>query len=274
MLYRAPCYEYHRAMRSFHSTSSVDEDGGSPGAVRDGWPIDDVLQGAAQALNSRRCRNTYLHDLRGGLQAIHSSLELLSRAARTGSLDPALLDKALSMAKRSTMNHERCLLDILDQLTVTEEEPGSIDVTALTEEVLSFLRSEAANRRIQISVVGAHDLHVQMPKTLLRRLLVDLVTRVIDESPEGASLGIHLVRAPLEACIEIRSGLIWAYPPNVDTLSGDPASVISRSQLVLAGATRWLSKAGGRYELPQNGTPPDGLRIYCPLSEGGGADRE
>ena len=41
----------------------------------------DVLDAAVQTLINERCRRAYMHDMRGGLQAIYSSLELLARSA-------------------------------------------------------------------------------------------------------------------------------------------------------------------------------------------------
>jgi len=54
----------------------------------------DVLDAAVQTLINERCRRAYMHDMRGGLQAIYSSLELLARSAKHAAQNPALIDVA------------------------------------------------------------------------------------------------------------------------------------------------------------------------------------
>jgi hypothetical protein len=66
------------------------------------WQVDDVLDGAVQTLINERCRRAYIHDMRGSLQAIYTSFEVLARSAKNElQNNPTLIEKASSMAKRA-----------------------------------------------------------------------------------------------------------------------------------------------------------------------------
>jgi hypothetical protein len=107
------------------------------------WQIGDVFDAALQALVNDRCRSAYVHDMRGGLQAVYSSFELLVRSAKQGSVSETLIDNAFALAKRAIASNERIMLEIVNQLTVSEDEPVVIDVVNLIEEVQRFSRNDA-----------------------------------------------------------------------------------------------------------------------------------
>ena len=91
-----------------------------------------------------RCRRAYLHDLRGGLQAISGAFELLARLARTGRSDPALVDRASAIARSALANHEGAIVEMLKQVVPAEEPTGTVDFGELIDETLQFLRNDIA----------------------------------------------------------------------------------------------------------------------------------
>ena len=59
-----------------------------------------VLDAAAYALIGERCQQAYIHDIRGGLQAINSAVELLARSVKSPAQNGALLEKASALGHR------------------------------------------------------------------------------------------------------------------------------------------------------------------------------
>ncbi len=104
-----------------------------------GWQIDDVFDAALLTLINDRCRHAYVHDIRGRLQAVYSSFELLAKFARQGAVNGTLIDNASALAKRALASHERVVLEIVNQLTVPEDEPVVVNVANLIDEIQRFL---------------------------------------------------------------------------------------------------------------------------------------
>jgi hypothetical protein len=114
---------------------------------------------------------------------------LLARSAKQGAASGTLIDNASTLVKRAMANHEHLIFEIVNQLTVPEDEPALVNVTNLIHDVLRFLRNEASSRDICISVTGGKD--IQVSATLkLRTLLLGLLTLCIDGLPAGAELRI------------------------------------------------------------------------------------
>src|ERR1700737_5570393 len=87
------------------------------------WQAGDVLDAAVQTLINERCHRAYIHDMRGGLQAVYSSLEVLARSAKHGTPNTVLIENASSIAKRAMANHEQALVDIVNQGTRRDGAP-------------------------------------------------------------------------------------------------------------------------------------------------------
>jgi signal transduction histidine kinase len=236
-------------------------------ATENAWQIDQIVDAAMQTMNNRRCRKAYLHDLRGGLQAVSSSLELLSRSARKEATDSGMIEKAAALAKRALMNHEIELLEMLDQLVADDDEHKTANAAAVVEDVCRFLRAEAADRDIGLTIVGDRTLQIHMPPIRLRRLLLELITLLIDESPPGADLLLGISRSVEHACLEIGSPPGFAVDHAAEPVPVPSGSVLPRAHWVLASAGRGLLKLGGRLEItPSTDSIRGMVRIYCPLS--------
>src|ERR1700682_6826777 len=120
----------------------------------------DVLDAAVQTLINERCRRAYMHDMRGGLQAISSSLELLARSAKHAAQNPALIDGAASIAKRAMANYEQSMVTIVNQVTGPDDSPVILNLSSLVQQAQQFLRNDARGKDITLSVSGRDDLQV------------------------------------------------------------------------------------------------------------------
>ena len=72
-------------------------------------------------------------------------------------------------------SHERVMLEIIDQLTVSEGEPAGFNVIELMSEVRRFLRHDASRRNVRISVAGDKSMQISTPLNKLRTLLLGLL---------------------------------------------------------------------------------------------------
>jgi signal transduction histidine kinase len=229
------------------------------------WQIDDVFAAALLTLINDRCRHAYLHDIRGHLQAVYSSFELLARSARQGAVNPALIDNAAALAKRALASHERVVLEIVNQLTVPHDEPVVVNLANLIEEIQQFLRNDAASRDVRISVSGDKNVQVSAALIKLRTLLLALIALSIDALPAGAELQIDISRVRDDACVELRSELSFGEIRSAAALLRDPAGVFQPRDLILVSVQHWLQKHGGGIVVDRGATAHNVLRIYHPL---------
>ncbi len=203
--------------------------------------------------------------MRGGLQAIHSSIELLVRSAKQGGVSGALIEHAAALAKRAMASHERIMLEIVDQLMVSEGEPVIVNMINLIDEVQRFLRNDASSRNVHISVAGDKSLQVSTVLNKLRTLLLGLLTYGIDTLPVGAELKMDVSRAREDVCVSFSSELSFGEICSTEALLHDEARLVQPRDLILACAQRWLQKHGGRVVSHPGAGPHNDLRIYYPL---------
>jgi hypothetical protein len=228
------------------------------------WEIGDVFDAALQTLLNDRCRQTYLHEMRGGLQAIHSSFELLVRSAKQGGVSGALIEHTSALAKRAIASHERVMLEIVDRLTVPEGESAVFKMVNLIDEVKRFLRHDASSRNVAISVAGDKSLQVSAVLNKLRTLLLGLLTYSIDTLPVGAELKIDVSRAHENACVSFSGELSFGEICGIEALLRDESRPVQPRDLILGGAQRWLQKHGGRLVVHPGAGVHNELRIYYP----------
>jgi hypothetical protein len=224
---------------------------------------DQVLDAAVATLVNGRCRRAYLHDLRGGLQALSGAFELLVRLARTGKSDPVLVDRASAIARNALANHEGAIVEMLMQVVPEEELAGTVDLGELIDETLQFLRNDIACRRITLSVDRCDQLEVLAQKHELRVLLLGLLTLRIDDCPTGGELIVRLERAENLAVFAV-SSVARAHPDSSDAQSS--REPVYPGQVVLEWASNRLSRHGGRMELTRaEHSARSELRVYYPL---------
>ena len=170
--------------------------------------MEDVLAAAVQTLINDRCRQAYIHDMRGGLQAIYTSFEALARSAKNGAQNAALIDSASSMAKRAMAHHEQALVDIVNQVTGTEGAAEVVDLGRLLQEAQQFLRNDALSRGISLRSSAQENVLVLAQRNKLRSLVLGLHAVGIDALPAGAELHVELSLEGSFALLELRSELI------------------------------------------------------------------
>jgi hypothetical protein len=226
----------------------------------------DVLGAAVQTLINERCRRAYMHDMRGGLQAIYSSLELLARSAKLAAQNPALIDGAASIAKRAMANYEQYMVTIVNQVTGPDDSPVVLNLSTLVQQAQQFLRNDALGKEITLSVSGRDDLLVLSEPNKLRSLILGLLALSIDASPTGAELHVELSSAESFAVLELRSHLTYdAIRGAEDLLCREPLN-LKPQELVLGFARQWIMANGGRVEIPSATGAQAGLRLYYPLA--------
>jgi signal transduction histidine kinase len=227
----------------------------------------DVLDAAVQTLINERCRRAYMHDMRGGLQAIYTSLELLARSAKHAAQNPALIDGAATIAKRAMANYEQSMVAIVNQVTGPGEAPVVLNLSTLVQQAQQFLRNDALGKEITLGLSGRDDLQVLSEPNKLRSLILGLLALSIDASPAGADLHVELSRSDGFAVVELRSHLTCdAIREAQDLLCREPVN-LKPQDLVLGYASRWIMANGGRVEIPCASGTPAGLRLYYPLAE-------
>jgi len=229
------------------------------------WQVGDVLDAAVQMLINERCRRAYMHDMRGGLQAIYTSFEVLVRSAKHGAQNAALIDNASSIAKRAMAQHEQALVEIVNQVTGPEDTPAVVNLGSLVKQAQQFLRNDALSKDITLRLSGEDEVLVFSKRNKLRSLILGLLALGIDELPTGAELQVELSRAAGYALLELRSALTYnAIREAEDLLCREPVD-LGPKELVLGFARRWIMANGGRVEIPSPAGAQAGLRIYYPL---------
>jgi hypothetical protein len=231
------------------------------------WQAGDVLDAAVQTLINERCHRAYIHDMRGGLQAVYSSLEVLARSAKHGAPNTVLIETASSIAKRAMANHEQALVDIVNQVTGPDDVPTVVNLASLVKQAQQFLRNDALSKGIRLGLSGCDDVLVFSQRNKLRSLILGLLALGIDGLPTGAELWVELRRADGYALLELRSDLTYHDIREAeDLLCHEPVDLCPQ-ELVLGFARRWITANGGRVEIHSPvGTQQTGLRIYYPLA--------
>ena len=230
------------------------------------WQAGDVLDAAVQTLINERCRQAYMHDMRGGLQAIYSSIELLARSAKNAAQNPALVDSAASLAKRATANHDQSVADIVNQVTGPDGVPLILNLADLVRQSQHFFRNDALAKSITLSLSGSEELLILSERSKLRSMLMGLLALSIDALPPGAALQVELSRADSYALLELRSTLTYdAVREAQELFRQDPVN-LGFQELVLGSARRWLMTHGGRMEITPSSGGNSALRIFHPLA--------
>jgi hypothetical protein len=231
------------------------------------WQAGDVLDAAVQTLINERCHRAYIHDMRGGLQAVYSSLEVLARSAKHGTPNTVLIENASSIAKRAMANHEQALVDIVNQVTGPDDAPAVVNLGTLVKQAQQFLRNDALSKGIKLSLSGSEDLLVFSQRNKLRSLILGLYALGIDGLPTGADLQVELSPVDGYALLELRSALTYEDIREAEDLLCHEPVDLRPQELVLGFARRWISANGGRVEIHSAAAGRQtGLRIYYPLA--------
>jgi signal transduction histidine kinase len=217
--------------------------------------MDQILDAAVHSIVTERCQRSYMHDIRGGLQAISGAFELLARLAKSGVNDPGMVERASTIAKRAVANHETAVLEMVRQMTAEDDDVAPVGLGELLEDTIRFLRNDIASKQLQLSFSRSGEFVLQVQKRKLRLILLGLIALCIDDSPAGGELTVRLDRSGGDARIEMNSA--------VAQRAADPSA--KPPELVLDMARQWLGAHGGRLELRNEILGRSELKIYYPL---------
>jgi hypothetical protein len=234
-------------------------------AMKSTQPID-VLEAAVYAFVTERYRRSYLHDIQGDLQGIYGGVELLVRAADGRAANASLAEKAAALVKRALQNHEKMLINLVNQVAPGSEQPVVVNMGDLTADVLRFVRSDFASKFVTFRFESAPDVVVLSQAGRLRNLILGLSAAAADELAPDSVVEVDVSRSESHAKLEFRS--MKSYRASAKGLedawhAGGPAS--RPDELVLALTQRWMSEIGGRVELTGDGLPST-LRVFYPLA--------
>ncbi len=226
--------------------------------------LTDLYEAAARATINERCAPAFLHDFRGSLQALFGALELLQRSARAGGGDLARVEKACDLARRAINCHEKSMIDLLEALTSQQSPTAAVEVEALTREVLHFLRNDAANKAIHMTVTSSENLVVWADRAKLQTLLAGLLTAAIDETPVRGELPITIDRVGDDVAVTIGSHAGYDEAHAIPDLSQCPYLRFRPKELTLLFARDFLAANRGRLTVDNSMQPQGALTIYYP----------
>ncbi len=219
--------------------------------------VDRMVDAAAHTLITERCRRAYLHDMRGGLQAIAGAFELLTRLAKSGENNPSVVERASAIARRALANHENAMLEMVKQITSENGSTEAIDLGALLDDIMRFLRNDIASKQIGVSVSSSRELTVHAQKHKLRLILLGQIAQCIDDCETGSELRITLDRSNSYAVLELSATqgpqAARKHPP------------LEPRELVLDMARQWLCAHGGRMEQSNDLHGRADLKIFYPV---------
>jgi hypothetical protein len=213
-----------------------------------------------------RCRRTHLHDLRGDLQALNSSVELLVRAAKSARENAPLAEKAGALARKILLSHEKTMVELIELSAPGDEAATPVDVGVLIGEVTSFLRNDALRRSVTVRVNAAAGVSIVTHRRLCKTILVGLCAMTIDALPDGGSIDVTVGRSESLACVELKAGTPMPPIPDAAEFGACGPAAYSPFELLAMLARRWISASGGRLDVPEESPGRCALRLSHPLA--------
>jgi signal transduction histidine kinase len=230
--------------------------------------LPDVYEAAARATINERCALAFLHDIRGSMQALFSALELLGRSAKAGA-NPERVEKACDLARRAITRHEKSTIDTLAVLTLQPADAAPLDLGALLRDGVHFLRHEAANKAVRLSLEAPSGLTIWGDRTKLQTLLVGLLTAAIDELTAGADLQLSIGRVAADVLVTIGSSAGYGESQDApQDLLQPPQGRMQPKDLTLLFAKQFLAANGGSIRVDRSSGPHGALYVRYPLLHG------
>jgi hypothetical protein len=226
--------------------------------------LGEILEAAVHEHISVRCRPAYFHDVRSGLQAIQSSIELMTRSAAAPGDNTALARKACEYAKRAVATHEITVSRVLDDLIAQQHAAQTLDFAALAREAVQFLQSMAVSKDLSLSL-EAHEgiLTIVARRQRLRMAILGLICHAIQVMPAGSPLRLSVERHDSEAWL--RFGGLSTSAPLTDNWSR-PLADMDLDDLIVPVASRVVAQDGGRMNLLSDAPGAPSLVITFPLA--------
>jgi signal transduction histidine kinase len=234
-----------------------------------GLSLTDLYEAAARATINERCAPAYLHDVRGSMHALFGALELLGRSAKAGGGDLARVEKACDLARRVLSRHEKSTIDALQALTSQQSMAAAVEVGILTRDVVHFLRSDAGNKAIRITVASPKELNVWADRAKLQTLLAGLLAAAIDETRVGGELPISIDHVWDDVAVSIGSHAGYDGIHAAPDLLRRSTLRVQPKELTLLFAREFLAANGGRLTVDKDVQPQGSLTIYYPAHGSG-----
>jgi hypothetical protein len=223
-----------------------------------------AMEAAAFGLVGQRCRQAYIHDIRGGLQALGSAIELLARSAKSPAQHSALLEKASALAQRAMATHEQVVIDIVQGMAPIDERATVVNLGDLIREAVHFLRNDAVAKSITLHSTLAAGVCISTEPLKCRLLIIGLIVMAIDTLAAGSVIDIRVAHSGSEALLEFKSAAPYSQIRDPSDLWAGLDSV-PPGELMLAVTSRWVCTNGGRIQLDLADSPGE-LRIYYPMA--------
>ena len=208
--------------------------------------LEDVLDAAALSIVNARCRQAYVHELRGALQSVQSAIELLSRAVKRPGVDEARLDSIVGLAKRAMAAQEQALMGVVEHMTMRPASADRADLAEILAGVERFLRNDAAHKDMRLEIHSVPDITVAVPSARFRSLLLGLFAVCVDAMPAESTLRVDLSRhtdarlAREIADVEVRSGLSWGAMFDGQEKHFGEAAELRSDELILSALRRLI----------------------------------
>lgn len=211
--------------------------------------LESILQAAVRNRICFLCGHAYLHELRGGLQAIHSAVELLARSGTAA--DPAIAAKASGIAKRAIATHESTITRVFDDIIADQHGPQEFDLGALAGECVQLLQNPAAARGVALSLIVQEALMIRARRSQLRISILGVILSALRNMPQGSQLRLLAARGDGGVALRFEGtdfGSWQALPGPAALATADLDDLILPvSQRVVAadGGRMWTEAAAG-----------------------------
>jgi signal transduction histidine kinase len=176
------------------------------------------------------------------------------------------VERACALAKRAISHHEKSTIEALQVLTLQHAAATAVDVGALVNEVVHFLRNDAAIKEVVLRVTATDGVIVSAERAKLQTLLVGLLTTAIDETPPGASLQLSIDRLGHDALVSMDSDAGYGDAQETIDLWNRQRGRLRPKELTLLFARQFLAASGGRLEISPGALPRGELRLYYPIA--------
>lgn len=224
----------------------------------------EMLEAAAYGLISGRCRQAYLHDMRGELQTLHSAIELMIRACKGASGNAGVGEKASSLAKRTLATYEYSIVKLVDQMAPQSEARCPVDVAELASGVVRFVRNDAARKSVSLAVHCTPPLAVTGEPNKFRLYLLGLITATLDAVAPRSVIEVTTRRSGGDAVIEVISDMGGETIVDSESLWNHAQPDVVPYVFFMTLAKEWITANGGQLDNTRDNPPQNVLRILYP----------
>lgn len=223
-----------------------------------------IFEAAVHDHISGLCRHAYVHELRSGLQALHSSIELLARSGGTAGENAVLARKASDIAKRAIATHEATLARVLDDLIVQKHDSQQLDLGSLARDSVQFIQNLAAASGVTLVLQAEEGIEIRACRQQLRTAILGVILGAISGMPQGSQLRLAAVRVGLAATLRFHGHRFDAAADNRDEWSVHDS--VDIDALIVPVIRRMIAADGGRVSVDAGPDGADTLSITYPSS--------